>query len=324
MIADHRIAVVIPCYRVEGQIAGVLDRMPECVDRIYVINDASPDDTAGVVSRHRDPRITLLSHGRNAGVGGAMVTGFKAALAEDASIVVKCDGDGQMDPQLIPALVRPLVDGGVEYSKACRFHHAAELKTMPAVRLLGNIGLTLLTKCASGYWHLLDPQNGFLAIRAGALRLINLSRLARDYFFENDLMIRLNSIGARAIDVPMPARYGDEASSLVPWRAFLSFPPRLFVGFIRRILWRYVFYDVSPVAVLLGLGALLSLFGTVFGAYHWFMNARRGLATPTGTIIIATVTLILGFQLLLQATVLDIQSSPRPGSRSSLEDSSDT
>jgi hypothetical protein len=183
---------------------------------------------------------------------------------------------------------------------------------MPGLRLAGNVGLTLLTKLASGYWHVLDPQNGFLAITAPTLSRITLPNLARGYFFENDMLIRLNALEARVADVPMPARYGDEPSSLRPGRILLAFPPRLVAGFLRRVFWRYAFYDVSPVLPLLLFGFVLFLFGTLFGAWHWLQSWRLGRATPTGTIIVATVPFLLGFQLLLQALMLDIQNSPRP------------
>jgi dolichol-phosphate mannosyltransferase len=313
MIEGLRVAVVVPSYKVEAQVAGVLARMPDCIDQIVVVDDASPDRTTEVVSGLEMNRVTLVSHERNEGVGGAMITGFGVALAAGADIIVKCDGDGQMDPRDIPMLVRPLIERRAEYAKACRFHHPTELRAMPWVRLFGNIGLTLLTKLASGYWHLLDPQNGLIAIRSECLSLLNYRRLARDYFFENDMLIRLNAVAARAIDVPLPARYGDETSSLAPWRSLLTFPPRLLAGLLRRVFWRYVFYDVSPVALFLALGLLSTAFGALFGGYHWFVNAQRGEATPVGTIIIATITIILGVQFLLQAILLDVQSSPRPG-----------
>jgi hypothetical protein len=224
-----------------------------------------------------------------------------------------------MDPGAIPTLLEPILEGRADFAKGCRFHHPSELQTMPRVRLLGNIGLTFLTKLASGYWHILDPQNGFLAVRADMLRRLPLDRLARGYFFENDMLIRLNVLEARAADVPIPSSYRDETSSLRPARALLEFPFRLIAGFWRRVFWRYVFYDVSPVAVFLFFGTLLFTFGFLYGGYFWVANAIRGVATPTGTVIVAAVPLILGFQLLLEAVVLDIRNSPRPGSRSDPE-----
>lgn len=312
MIGGRRIAVVIPAFRVEKEIGGVLDRMPPWVDTVHVVDDESPDRTSEVVRGRGEPRVRLVRHDRNQGVGGAMATGFAAALAEGAEILVKCDGDGQMDPADIASLVKPLLEGRAEYAKGCRFHHGDELRTMPRLRLAGNVGLTLLTKLASGYWHVLDPQNGFVAVSAPVLRRIPLGKLSRGYFFENDMLIRLNAVEARVADVPLPARYGDEPSSLRPGRILFGFPPRLLAGFARRMFWRYAFYDVSPILPLFLCGLALFTFGTLFGAYHWLDSLRLGRATPAGTIMVAAVPFLLGFQLLLQAVMLDIQGSPRP------------
>lgn len=312
MIENRRVAVVVPAYKVEKQIGSVLSRMPDFVDRIIVVEDASPDGTADAAVAAGDPRVRLVHHSVNRGVGAAMQTGFLEALADGADLVVKCDGDGQMDPQDIGRLLRPLLEGRAEYAKGSRFHHFRELSAMPRVRLGGNIALTFLTKLASGYWHVLDPQNGFVAIRTETLRRLPLDRLARGYFFENDMLIRLNALEARVADVPLPSRYGDETTSLSAGRALFEFPFRLLTGFIRRLFWRYVFYDVSPVALFAIAGAVLFLFGSTFGIYNWVTNALANRLTPTGTVIVAALPVILGFQLLLQALVLDVQNSPRP------------
>ena len=316
MIGNRKLVVVVPAFGVGLQIEGVVRRMPSFVDRIVVVDDASTDGTAQAALAANDPRVDLLRHPVNRGVGGAMATGYQAALEGNADLVVKCDGDGQMDPQDIAVLVQPILDGRAEYAKACRFHHFEDLRSMPRIRLGGNIALTFLTKLASGYWHVLDPQNGFVAIDAGTLRRLAISRLARGYFFENDMLIRLNAIEARVADVPLPSRYGDETSSLSPTRILLEFPFRLMAGLARRlgrIFWRYVFYDVSAVALFAAAGAALLAFGSLFGAYHWILSAVQNRPTTTGTVILAAIPVILGFQLLLQAMVLDIQNTPRPG-----------
>lgn len=311
-VNGSRIAVVIPAFRVARQIGDVLRRVPACVDCVFVVDDASPDAVGEAVAAVGDPRVTLLCHEENEGTGGAMVTGFRAALAEGVDILVKCDGDGQMDPQDIPTLIAPLVDGRAEYAKGCRFYHLRDLSVMPRIRLLGNVALTFLTKLASGYWHVLDPQNGFVAVRADTLGRIRYERLSKRYFFENDMLIRLNTIEARVCDVPFPSRYAGEPSSLRPWRTLVSFPPRLLLGFLRRVLWRYVFFDVSPVAIFLFAGLLLFVWGFGFGLFEWIVSVRRGVPTTAGTVMLAAVPLILGFELILQAIVLDVQNSPRP------------
>jgi uncharacterized membrane protein len=159
--------------------------------------------------------------------------------------------------------------------------------------------------------------NGFFATRADVLGRLPLHKLSKRYFFETDLLVRLNIVEARVADMPQPARYGEEKSSLSVTQALFEFPPRLLHGLIRRIFWRYLFYDVSPVAIFAILGFLFTLFGTVFGLWNWIAHATQGQTTPAGTVLIAVVPLVFGFQLLLQAMILDIANTPRPGMRTS-------
>jgi glycosyltransferase involved in cell wall biosynthesis len=317
MIEGLRVVVVIPAYRVAGEIRAVLRRMPDAVDRVIVVDDASPDELQAVLSTVEDPRLRVIRHERNQGVGGATVTGMHAALEDGAEVIVKCDGDGQMDPHDIPALVAPLARGTADHVKGSRYHHARELGTMPRWRFIGNIGLTFLTKLSSGYWNVLDPVNGFFATRAEVLDRIPLARLSRRFFFETDLLVRLNIVEARVADLPQPARYGNEGSSLSVTHALFGFPPRLLAGLLRRVFWRYLFYDVSPVAIFGIAGSLLAVFGLGFGVWEWVRHAVQGVTTPPGTIMIAVVSVIFGFQLLLQAVILDIANTPRPRVRTS-------
>jgi dolichol-phosphate mannosyltransferase len=317
MIEGLRVAVVIPSYRVARELPRVVQEMPECVDRIIVVDDASPDDLRGALSLVIDSRLQIIVHEANQGVGGATVTGMLAALEEDADIIVKCDGDGQMDPCAIPALVHPIAVGWADHVKGSRYHHAKELGAMPRWRLLGNIGLTFLTKLCSGYWNVLDPVNGFFATRSDVLGRIRLTELSRRYFFETDLLIRLNIIEARVADLPQPARYGTEQSSLSVTRALWDFPWRLITGLVRRVFWRYLVYDVSPVAIFGITGLLLASFGLGFGCWQWFTHGIRNVPTPLGTIVLAALPLMLGFQLLIQALILDIANTPRATVRTS-------
>lgn len=312
MIQGMSIAVVIPAYRVAREIGGVLTAMPPEIDAVYVVDDASPDDLAACVLARGDPRVRLIRNPVNLGVGATTVRGYQEAIADGWDVVVKCDGDGQMDPALIPALVRPIVEGHADHAKGNRLWHFPELRGMPLPRLLGNIGLTILCKLATGYWNVVDPVNGFLATRASMLRRLPLLRLAPRYFFETDLLVRLNILGARVADVPFPARYEGAPSSLSVWRELLRFPPRLIVSVARRVFWRYLYFDVSPVAIFGITGFLLLAFSLGFGAYEWLTHAMAGVATPLGTIMLVALPVILGFQLCLQAIVLDIQNTPRP------------
>jgi dolichol-phosphate mannosyltransferase len=317
MIEGLRVAVVIPAYRVARELPRVVEEMPEGVDRIIIVDDASPDNSSGALSLVIDSRLQIIVHDANQGVGGATVTGMRAALQDGADVVVKCDGDGQMDPRAIPALVHPIAAGWADHVKGSRYHHSKELAAMPRWRLVGNIGLTLLTKLSSGYWNVLDPVNGFFATRSKVLENIYLAELSRRYFFETDLLIRLNIIEARVADLPQPARYGAEQSSLSVTRALWDFPWRLIAGLGRRVFWRYLVYDVSPVAIFGILGLLLACFGLGFGSWQWFTHGIRNVPTPLGTIVLAALPLMLGFQLLIQALILDIANTPRASVRTS-------
>jgi hypothetical protein len=239
-----------------------------------------------------------------------MITGFKAALDAGADIVVKMDGDGQMEARHLPRLIGPLVARKADFTKGNRFYDLRALRAMPFVRRFGNFGLTLLSKAASGFWHLSDPTNGYFALRANALRLLNFHLLAPRYFFEISLLIQLNVIRAIAFDVPIPAKYADENSSLSPWRALCTFPGRLAGGLIHRIWWRYFIYDINIVTVFLITGAALFFGGGIFGAWRWSNNWIYGHEQSAGTVAVAMLPMILGFQMLLQAVVLDMMDKP--------------
>jgi glycosyltransferase involved in cell wall biosynthesis len=309
-ITTPKLAIVIPAYKCAGQIAAVLCSIPAFISHIIVIDDASPDALEQEVAKVNDKRLTYIRHEQNRGVGGAMLTGYNKALELGAEIIVKLDGDGQMDASYISLLIVPLLEGQADYAKGNRFLHARELAQMPKRRLIGNIGLTFLTKLASGYWHIFDPNNGFTAIHHYALSLTNQKNIHPRYFFESSLLIELNRIRAVVIDIPIPAHYGAEKSSLSLAQACFEFPFNLGKSLIRRIIWQYFLYDFTPVSLFLILGLALTVFGAVWGLYHWYISITYNLVATTGTVMIGVLPIILGFQLLLEALVLDIQNTP--------------
>jgi glycosyltransferase involved in cell wall biosynthesis len=312
-LARHNIAVVVPAFRVEHQIGAVLGDIPPVVRHVVVVDDASPDSTAEQVRKgaRKDKRVVLIAHERNQGVGGAMRTGFAAALAHDPDIVIKLDGDGQMPAGMIPDLVGPIVRGEADFAKGNRFRPTGSLAGMPLIRRIGNAGLSFLAKAATGYWNCFDPTNGFLAIRADLLRRIPLERVDRSYFFEISFLSQLYLLGAVIQDVPMPARYEDEPSSMAIWKVLLLFPPKLAALLVRRLILKYLVYDFSMGSVYLLGSVPLLLFGLLFGGYNWLRYAQLGVPAPTGTIMLATLPVILGFQLLLSAIGVDLQSVPK-------------
>ncbi len=306
-----KIAVVIPAFRAENTIQRVLSGIPDWVDAIYVVNDASPDETARQAHSAGDPRVRLISHEVNQGVGGAMISGYRQALNDGMDICAKMDADDQMDPAHLAELIEPLAEGRADYAKGNRFHDAAALRRMPLARRVGNAGLSFLIKAASGQWHIFDPTNGYTAIHRAALAALELGKLHPRYFFESSMLIKLKEIGALVEDVPMPARYGEEKSSLSVSHTLVEFPWLLLRHGLKRVLWQYFVADFNAVSLFLVSGIPLVVFGLVFGIYHWIESYLRGALTPTGTVMLSVLPLILGFQLLLQALVLDVQSAPQ-------------
>ncbi|MDF1526743.1 MAG: glycosyltransferase family 2 protein [bacterium] len=312
MYRGHKIGVAIPCYNVEGQIAQVLEGIPDFVDLTFPVNDRSTDRTGEILTEYASGKIRPLDHDHNQGVGGAVVSGWNRCLEEGMDILIKFDGDGQMDPQGISSLIDAIIDSGAKYAKGNRFLHIAELYSMPFVRKIGNIILTFLTKMASGYWHIFDPQNGFLAVTSESYAVLDTAKLAKRYFFENSMLINLNIHSIPAIDIPMPARYGDEQSNLKIMDILITFPVFLLKGFFYRIFQRYLLRDFSPVIVLLIMGLFLTGFGTGFGIVKLIYYWRLEIPAPAGTVITAALPIILGYQSLLQALLLDVVNSPRP------------
>jgi len=312
MYKETSVHIVIPAHNVAEQIAGVVTTLPPFVDTITVVDDASTDATAARLAAIDEPRLRLLSHSVNQGVGGAMVTGFRAVLAAgEGGIVVKMDGDGQMDPAYLPALLDPLVTGECDYTKGNRFLSTNELAQMPTHRLIGNFVLTFLTKLASGYWNIFDPQNGYFAIPTAILAKIDLDRLAKRYFFENDMLIHLNILGARARDIDIPARYGAERSSMRISRILTTFPLYLFRRYWYRFYQKHVLRNFSPVALFIVTGTPLLLWGTLFGLYTWYHSCAHHTFASTGTVMLSVLPFIVGFELVLQAIVLEIHETPK-------------
>jgi glycosyltransferase involved in cell wall biosynthesis len=307
-----RIAVVIPCYRVADQIGGVITAIGADVQAIYAVDDGCPQGTADrLTAQAADPRLRVLRHDRNRGVGAAVVTGYRAALADGADIVVKVDGDGQMDPARIGCLVAPIVQGRADYTKGNRFHELEFLRSMPRTRLFGNALLSLVNKIASGYWDVMDPTNGFTAIHRDALAQLPLDKLDHGYFFESDVLFRLYTIRAVVRDVPMPARYAGEPTSLRIGRVAAVFPLKYARSTLKRIFYSYFLRDFNGGSLQLCLGALITLAGVAVGVRYWAHSAALGVPTTSGQVMLAALPILIGVQLLIGALNYDIASVPR-------------
>ncbi len=305
------IAVVIPCFKVRPHILVVLAGIGPSVARIYAVDDCCPERSGDLIEADcADPRVMVLRHAQNQGVGGAMVTGYRRARADGADIIVKIDGDGQMDPSLLDHFTAPIIAGRADYTKGNRFFDITALKPMPPVRVFGNAGLSFLTKLSSGYWTLFDPTNGYTAIHAKLIDFIPLDALPRRYFFESDMLFRLGTLRACVMDIPMAAVYGDEVSNMNIKKVIPEFLRGHARNFTKRLVYNYFLRDFSLASLEFVAGVLLIGFGTLAGLYFWIHNGLLNVTTSSGTVMLAALPIILGLQLLLSFIGYDIASVP--------------
>jgi dolichol-phosphate mannosyltransferase len=308
-----RIAVVIPCYRVRTQIGAVLGRIGPEVSHIYCIDDACPERSREIVEEfaQADSRVRLICHTENKGVGGAVLTGYRQALKDGAEIIVKVDGDGQMDPGRIHQVASPIQSGEADYVKGNRFFQLEGLRAMPWIRLVGNAGLSFLTKLSTGYWDLFDPTNGFTAIHANVAESLPLNKISNRYFFESDILFRLNTLRAVVVDVPVDTFYGDGQSSLNVMRSLFEFPVWHVRNTFKRVFYNYYLRNFSMASIHLIVGTMLLVFGTTFGVTHWVRNAQVEQITPPGTVMLAALPVFVGVQFLLNFIAFDMATIPR-------------
>lgn len=307
-------AVVIPYYNASNHIANVVAKLPDSIFAVIIVDDVSKE-----VLPEKDIRdsinpkteLVILRNDLNLGVGGATKRGFQYAITMNVDVVVKVDADDQMDTSYIPQLLKPLLKNKAEMSKGNRFRDLEALKKMPFTRRFGNLFLSFLTKIATGYWNNFDPTNGFIAIKVSVLKKIDINKLSNRYFFETSLISELYFVKARIKDVAMPAIYGDEKSSMKLWTIPVSFSLRLFKLFIKRLVKQYLLYDFCLGSIYLIIGLPLFLFGVIFGVYEWTHYASMNVPAPTGTIMVVALTVILGFQLLLQGLQYDVINAPK-------------
>ena len=319
-VGTETIGVVIPSYQVCAHVLDVIGGIGPEVDHIYVVDDCCPEGSGDFVEAEcNDPRVVVLRHEANQGVGGAVMTGYRAALADGVAIIVKVDGDGQMDPALISDFAEPIAAGEADYTKGNRFHHPDDVRAMPTVRLIGNAALSFMTKLSSGYWDIFDPTNGYTAIHGDVAENLPLDKMSRGYFFESEMLFRLNTLRAVVVDIPMRAHYGNEVSNLKPARVAGEFLKKHLRFLFKRIIYDYYLRDLSLASIELPIGLLMLTFGIGFGAFQWAESARSGLPASTGTVMLAAMPLLVGIQMVLAFIGHDIASVPkRPIHRKSL------
>ena len=319
------IGVIIPSYRVRTKILKVIEEVPDIVSVIYVVDDCCPEKSGAFVeSSCSDSRVRVIYHTSNQGVGGAVMTGYKAAINDNVDIMVKVDGDGQMDPSLIPDFVAPIADGEADYTKGNRFYDLEVIHEMPKLRLFGNAALSFMTKLSSGYWDLFDPTNGYTAIHRDVARHLPFKKISRRYFFETDMLFRLNTLRAVVVDIPMDARYGDEISNLKISKILLEFFVKHVRNFGKRIFYNYYLRDMSLASIELPVGIVLLIYGILFGGYHWIKSLQTGALTAAGTVMLSALPVIIGLQFILGFLGHDIRSIPHRPLHRYKRDSSET
>jgi glycosyltransferase involved in cell wall biosynthesis len=293
---------------VRDHILQVLNKVGSCIEVIYIVDDKCPESTGRfVLDQNADPRVKVIFNEVNQGVGAAAMKGIAAALRDGMEIVVKIDGDGQMDPTYIPHFVMPIIEGKADFTKGNRFFYPEDIKAMPAIRLFGNAALSFLAKASTGYWNIFDPTNGYIALDARLIEVLPLDKIDKRYFFETDLLFRVGLMRAKVLDIPMQAHYGHETSSLKIHREMLRFVGLHLLNFAKRISYSYFLRDFNVASLELLVGILLFGFGTIYGFTHWHGEEP---ALP-GTVMVSALPLLAGIMSLLSFVNFDVQQVPR-------------
>lgn len=302
--------IIVPCYKVRGHVLKVIEKVPRWVEGIVCVDDECPDSSGDFIEAEAaDDRVVVLKLPKNQGVGGATMAGYAEAIRRGGQVLVKVDGDDQMDLGHLAALVAPILLGEADYAKGNRFTSVSHLRAMPAVRIFGNAALSFAAKLSTGYWNVFDPTNGFTAIEAQVARIVMEKRIARRFFFETDLLYHLGTLRAVVRDVPMPARYADEVSNLRVSAIVGPFAFKHLDNFGRRVLGQYFVRDFNAASVQLVAGLILALFGVIY-ALHYLATRTPNSVASAGVVMAAALPIILGAQLLLQAMNFDVLNPP--------------
>ena len=295
-----KICVVIPAYKVASTLAKVVSDIGPEVSNIIVVDDNCPEKSGQVLQKQsNDSRLEVIIRPENGGVGAAVKTGYEKALQLGADVIVKLDGDGQMPPARIKDLIEPIVSGKADYSKGNRFFEVEAIKKMPKNRIFGNLVLSFMTKLSSGYWHIFDPNNGFTAISRTTLQRLPIQKIDNRYFFESDMLFRLNLNRAVVADVFMPAIYANEVSSLKIRKVLLEFPFKHFKNLLKRIIYSYYIREFNLASIELPTAIVLAVIGSVRAITAWNLSIQTGQPTPAGTVVLSAILLLSALQLLL-------------------------
>lgn len=306
-----KVCVVIPAYRVSAQILPLLKSFDKSISKIIVVDDLCPEGSGYIAKTLKDRRVEVIFHEENQGVGGALKSGYRRALELNAEIIVKVDGDGQMNPANIPALIAPIIEGKAGYTKGNRFFEIEAVKKMPRARIFGNLGLSFLSKLSTGYWQIFDPNNGFTAISRDALSKIPLDKVDSRYFFESDMLFRLYLARIITSDVSIPAIYADEKSSLKIRRVLVEFPYKHLRNFVKRIGYAYYLREFNLASIELPLGLILGVAGLIRGYTAWSLSNSTGIPTTAGTVVLTALLLLSSIQFILAFLNFDMNNYPK-------------
>jgi glycosyltransferase involved in cell wall biosynthesis len=294
-----KLSVVIPAFKVSAHIKDVINSVPKFIDHIVVVDDECPEQSGNIAAKIKNKKVQVIFNSKNMGVGGAMKIGYQKALKLHSDVIIKIDGDGQMDPAEIQNLIKPIINGSSDYSKGNRFYSLENVRLMPKTRMLGNLGLSFMSKISTGYYDIFDPNNGFTAINAKTLRNIPFSKIDNRYFFESDMLFQLNLLSCKVSDIPMSAIYKGEISSLKVSHSFFHFLKNHTRNLIKRILYTYFIRDFNVASLQLMSGLGLFIWGSTVGLFSWLHGQATGIPTQTGTLILVAILVVSGVQLLL-------------------------
>jgi dolichol-phosphate mannosyltransferase len=307
-----KVFAVLPCYKTQHSVLDVIAKIGSEVCTIVVVDDHCPHRTGiHVENCNQDPRVTVLFHSHNQGVGGAMLTGYRYCLDQGADVVVKIDSDGQMNPAFLPILIRPLLRGEADYTKGNRFFNIEDVKLMPRVRIFGNAGLSFLTKLSTGYWHIFDPTNGYTAIHCAILQCLPFEKISKGYFFESDMLFRMSTLRAVVLDIPMVAHYENEVSNLNVFSSIFEFAWLHWINFSKRLFYTYFLRDFSIASVQLVVGVILFAFGFIFGLTILSNSIWNAQIATAGTIMLCVLPILVSVQLLIGFLSYDYSTVPK-------------
>lgn len=307
----YKVIAVMPCYKSSKKAPSVAQDVINYVDKLVCVDDCCPENTGKSIENFlKSDQLDFIYHDRNQGIGGAMKSGIQHALKFNPEIIIKIDSDGQMNPNLIPKLLEPILNGSSEFTKGNRFTNPKFITKMPLIRIIGNIGLGFITKLSTGYWELFDPTNGFLALRSNVLRDISLEKIDNGYFFETDLLFRCALCNVLISEIPMEASYEDEKSSLSPFKEFFKFLLKHTNIFFKRLTYQYFLLDFSPGSISLLLSIIFGCVAFFVGLNSFLFYGKLNIETPIGTQILFLATSLICNQLFIGFIYYDSSQKP--------------